>query len=506
MAKKKKTGEICVCGHDFLVHEIATTHEKEEDITDHCNECCFDDKAICNHNFETSFALEISKIREDEANESEAKAKTWEWYDEDTDRWFPIEEVETPAGLLPARILPFKPSNDQLIRYMKFKKHPVPWKKVKDERKTVETGAQKELVKVFKKTKDPLYKAVLEYRGCETAISRYVDKWKPGEDGRVHSEFMYVPASGQLNSVNPNAQNFIKHGSKEGADRKYAEGLRGMIVAPTGYSLVELDFQAYHGVTTGFEARDKDYMRLARLDMHSFVTAHFVYIQKLIKSSELPDLSWSDKDLQECLAGFKKRFPEIRDVQAKPAGLGYGFGMGPNKLHAQNEDTIPLRNARILMKLLDDLFPVAKTWRGDIKFLADRQGYLVSKFGFVRWFWDVFSRKVVDGKWVVSNGSDAEDAIAFLPSNDGHGHMQTTMVALEKMGANEEFGLINMIHDSLLYLMEDSKLGKGINIIQGEMSKPSVILVDPLMAPKGLSFGVDVKVGKSWDKMEKFKG
>lgn len=432
--------------------------------------------------------------------------KKIEWYDEDTKRWYPIEEVEVNGLVLPARIQPFKPSNDQLIRYMKHKGHQVPWKKVKDVRGKVETGAQKELAKVLKKTKDPLYKAVLEYRGCETAISRYVDKWQPSSDGRVHSEFMYVPASGQLNSVNPNAQNFIKHGGKDGVDRKYAHGLRGMIVAPSGFSLVELDFEAFHGVTTGFEARDKDYMRLAKLDMHSFVTAHFVYIQKLIKANELPDLSWSDKELQECLKGFKKRFPEIRDTQAKPAGLGYGFGMGPNKLHTQNDDTIPLKNARILMKLLDDLFPVAKTWRQNIKVLADRQGYLVSRFGFIRWFWDVFSRKMVDGKWVVSSGSDAEDAIAFLPSNDGHGHMQSTMVELERLGYNEKYNLINMIHDSLLYLIPDQLLDEGINLIKNEMIRPSSILIDPLMAPNGLSFGVDVKVGKSWDQMQKWNG
>lgn len=429
-----------------------------------------------------------------------------EWFDEDTKRWFPIEEVEVNGVQLPARIQPFKPSNDQLIRYMKHMKHPVPWKKVKDERGKVETGAQKELVKVYKKTKDPLYKAVLEYRGCETAISRYVDGWVPDKDGRVHSEFMYVPASGQLNSVNPNAQNYIRHGAKDGANRKYANALRGMISAPDGYSLCELDFQAFHGVTSGFESRDKDFMRLARLDMHSFVTAHFCYYQKLIKASELPNVNWDDKKLKEYLADIKKRYPEIRDVKAKASGLGYMFGIGPNKLHAQNDDGMTLKEAKILLKLLDDLFPAMKKWRQDIKLLADRQGYLVSKFGFVRWFWDVFSRKMVDGKWVVSNGSDAEDAIAFLPSNDGHGHMQSTMVELERIGANEKYNLINMIHDSLLYLIPDELLAEGINIIQSEMSKPSVILIDPLMAPNGLSFGVDVKVGKSWDKMEKWKG
>lgn len=428
-----------------------------------------------------------------------------EWFDEDTQRWFPIEEIKTKEGLiLPARIKPFKPSNDQLIKYMKFKGHPVPIKKVKDERKTVETGEQKELVKIYKKTKDPLYKAVLDYRGCETALSRYVDKWEPKSDGRVHGEFMYVPASGQLNSIKPNCQNFIKHGGKDGAERKYASQLRSIVQAPKGFQLVELDYKAFHGLTTGFEARDKDYMRLARLDMHSFVTAHFCYLQKMITASELPDTGWSDDKLMASLKDIKNRFPDIRDTKAKPAGLGYGFGMGPNKLHSQNEDTIPLKDAKIFMKLLDDLFPIAKKWRQDIKFLADRQGYLVSRHGFIRWFWDVYSRRQENGRWIIGNGSDAEDAIAFLPSNDGHGHIQYNMVQLEEQGVNDEYNLINMIHDSLLYLMPESKLDEGIYLVKGQMEKPSLVLIDPLVAPSGLSVGVDVKVGHSWDKMNNY--
>lgn len=673
-----------------------------------------------------------------------------EWFDEKTKRWYPILDITNEKGVvLPARIQPFTPSNDQLIKYMKHKGHKVPLKKVKDDRKWMETGAQKELAKVYSKTKDKLYKTVLEYRGCETAISRYVDKWEPGLDGRVHSEFMYVPASGQLNSVNPNAQNFIKHGSKDGVDRVYADRLRGMVKAPKGFQLVEFDYAACHSLTTGFEARDKDYCvapetklltndlvwkgadflsigdelvgfdefsphkkgkkrgfkkstivgikrlvrpsvkivtnkgtlicsvdhmwlskysknchyrwvetgnlkagnyigcvakpwessntweegyvsgildgegtthqgqvsyaqnpglvsdkvgeilikdgfsapakhknsltcvnfaftgeafagmraigkykpvrlmakfmsqlykmdafskyskpaliesveflgdreviaietttktfiaegfmshncRLARLDMHSFVTAHFCYIQKLIKADELPELSWDDKKLGECLGEFKKRFPSIRDTKAKPAGLGYGFGMMANKLHRENEDTIPLKDAKLLMKLLDDLFPVAKEWRKQIKFLADRQGYLVSRHGFIRWFWDVFTRRFVHGKWDITNGSDAEDAIAFLPSNDGHCLIQGKMIELENLNVNMKFGLINMIHDALLYLMPESLIDEGIGIVKHKMVEPSLILVDPLVAPNGLSVGVDVKVGKSWDKMEKW--
>lgn len=468
-----------------------------------------------------------SAVKEKE-NRVRQSGSDWEWFDEDTSQWWPLKEVDTQNGRLPARIVPFKPSNDQLIRYIKFKNHPVPKKKVKDDRQIVETGEQKELVKLFRKTSDPLYGAVLDYRGCETALSRYVDKWVPGQDGRVHSSFLYVPATGQLNSVEPNAQNFIKHGSKDGVNRKYSSRLREMIRARKGYKLLECDFSGFHAKTTGFEARDADYIRLASLDLHSFVTAHFVYLQGAIKSSDLPDLKWSDQDLLLYLEDIKKKYKAVRDTKAKPAGLGYGFGMGPNKLWQMNEDTMSLKDAKQLMKLLDELFPVAREWRQKVKEQADRQGFLVSRFGFIRWFWDVFSRKKVDGKWTAHNGSDAEDAIAFLPANDAHGHMQETMIMLEYglenegwfmskdqfaldvarargMNYNDRYGLINMVHDSLLFEVEEKLLDEALEVVPRIMQRKSNVLVDSKVAPQGFSCAVEGFVGSDWQNMQKVK-
>ena len=37
--------------------------------------------------------------------------------------------------------------------------------------------------------------------------------WAPGADGRVHPNFGFKPATGQLSSDNPNAQNFPAHGA-----------------------------------------------------------------------------------------------------------------------------------------------------------------------------------------------------------------------------------------------------------------------------------------------------
>lgn len=99
-----------------------------------------------------------------------------------------------------ARLKPFKASKDQLIRYIKFKGWKVPF----DRKKKKETTAAKEIDRLQKKTGDKLLGDVLVARATEKADSTYVMGWTPWEDGRVHSEFGFGPATGQLNSKGPN--------------------------------------------------------------------------------------------------------------------------------------------------------------------------------------------------------------------------------------------------------------------------------------------------------------
>jgi len=57
------------------------------------------------------------------------------------------------------RLEPFKPSSQQLIRYMRHRGHPVPI----NLKKGKETSEAKELERLAKKTHDPLYRKVIWY-------------------------------------------------------------------------------------------------------------------------------------------------------------------------------------------------------------------------------------------------------------------------------------------------------------------------------------------------------
>src|SRR5262249_34676692 len=117
------------------------------------------------------------------------------------------------------------------------------------------------------KFKDSFYQRVIDYREAGVILHNHVKNWEPGNDDRVHSEFYFDPSTGQLSSRRPNVQNAPKH-------KGHADLFRSMVVAPDGFVFLEFDFKSFHAQTLAFEANDPDYLRLAKLDIHSYLTAH----------------------------------------------------------------------------------------------------------------------------------------------------------------------------------------------------------------------------------------
>ena len=404
------------------------------------------------------------------------------------------------------RIEPFVPSGGktgQLVRYMKFKNHPIP-KKFKTGEDTTE---KKELERLAKKTKDPLYKCVLEYRGFEKLKSTYVDGWEPrnvnsdSRIGTVHTTWTFRPATGQLSSRGPCIQNSPKHPDPENPDSPASiakANFRKIVEAPPGFKIVEFDFRSFHALTLGFEAGDRDYMRMARLDIHSFLAAHML---KLPEKDNL--LSMSDDELRDFFKWLKtdSKRKLIRDKKAKPALLGYGFGLGYHKMYDLNRESFSTQaESKRTIDMLNSAFPKTAKFRDDIRLKAHRESFLLSKHGYLRNFFDVYHWDAKRGMMVP--GEDSEKAIAFLPANSAFGHIKDSMRRLEQKGWNEKAGFVNQVHDSLVFVMLDGLVDEAVSVIKPEMELPSKILIDPDVAPDGLSCEVEASVGQNWKEME----
>jgi hypothetical protein len=254
---------------------------------------------------------------------------------------------------------------------------------------------------------------------------------------------------------------------------------------------------AFHVLTTGFEAGDELYMRLARIDPHSFIASYF-------KDVDFPPINpnWSDDDIAQATAEVKKRFPHHRNKKAKPGILGYGFGLGINNFYAQNREQFTgLAQVRELFDILNNLFPKAKKWRDAIRVKAHNDGRLISKHGAARSFTEVF---VWDSKRrCLVPGEHSEQAIAYLPANDAFGHLKDASNNLEDAGLNERYGWFNNMHDALQFCCREELAEECLWAVAKEMIKPSTVLISKEV-PDGLWCGVEAEMGPNLAKMKMF--
>lgn len=399
---------------------------------------------------------------------------------------------------------PWKPSLAGLVRYMKHRGHPVP----KDWKSDKETTNEQELERLANRTKDPLYDCVLSYRQIGTILNNHIPNWEPDAGGRVHPVFYYEPGTGQLASRRPNAQNAPKHG--KGSKKELADAFRSMIQPRKGHTLLEFDYRSFHAQTLAFEAGDADYLRLAKLDIHSYLTAHLVRHPERHRL-----LGLSDDELADRLGEIKEAHGFVRDYKAKRAILGYGFGMGWKKLYMMNRESFDSQaDAKRVVDMLNGLFPKACAWRDAVRKQAHEQGYLLSRFGCIRWFWEVLRWQ--GGEWR-SGGDDSEAAVAFLPANDAFCHIKEAMLRLDRApvmcGAGavrdgsllKKYGLINQIHDALMFECPDELVDEALAAVPEEMERPSLVLVSDI-CPGGLSVEVSAsRSSENWSKMEKVK-
>lgn len=391
------------------------------------------------------------------------------------------------------RVEPFNPNSwQQLLLYMDAKGHkrPKSRKSENTDGSPKDTTEKKELIRLANRHGDDFYLKVIEYRELGKMRGTYIQGFAPGIDGRVRGTFTFDTGTGQLAARNPNLTNFPKH-------VRLAKAIRKMVAAPERHVLIEADYRSYHVLTTGYCAEDADWMRMARLDMHTFVAGCFTgdWKPQIMEESDdaLRDrFQWFKSD-----AGRKR----VRDKQAKPSILGVGFGMGARRLYQENLEHFPdEKTARRFLDLLQDLYPRVFEWQSGIRKLAHDQTFLKSPFGHIRRFYEVFVWDQKSGGW--KNGDQAEEAVAFLPANIAFGNIRETLKDLRRLGLDEKYQLVNHIHDSFVWCPKREMLGGFMEEVVPVLCAPSKVLKHPVLAPSGLTVDVEVAAGDNWAEMK----
>lgn len=425
------------------------------------------------------------------------------------------------------------------------------------------TTGKKELDRLIAKTDDPVLSKVIEAKEMNKLVGTYIGGykdgkptgWAPHPDGRVHPYYYDGPATGQAAASDPNSLNLVKHLTRivsvpdlQGNLHQMTLGssVRTMVCARPSHRLVAADYKSFHVLTTGYNANDPLYMRLAKLDFHSFFAA--TQLLKLAQPQDLISLSdadllgqlgeyKADKTPRYAVSGFadKQPFKFVRDKMAKPTGLGYGFCMQAARLCHENQEFIKsIAIAQTLIDGLDQLFPITHHWKRNIPHFAERQGgYLISKHGYIRKFNCLVDRypvsedfipnvrrgeSLVRGKdgqlWCQSPGDDNEACVAFLPANDAFGMTREAHLRMagyeswhDTVPVHEDlldrYGFIIPLHDENVFEVEASLADELMEKLKYEMEKPSEILLLP--DGTGLSCEAEFSIspiGGSWNEME----
>lgn len=414
----------------------------------------------------------------------------------------------------------FNPNSPvQMKRYAAFHNHKIP--RNKEGKIAMDKWALEQMERA---TRDPLYPATRSYRQFEK-MTAYAIGWMPHGDGRAHPEFSYFPATGQISSFNPNAQNVMSL-SKYGV---LAEEFRDGVEAPDGFVIIELDLKSFHAQTLGFEADCPEYIRLAKIDVHSYVACAMLKVAHVDEC-----LDWDDEELRAWLKWYRKNytcpdgtpFQKIRDERAKVGVLAFGLGQGAGSLFTSNRDSfLPdwyllgwddprrtlydadhrradregLKAAENVHAALNERFPKLKHYRETMPLVAKQNGNkLISRYGCVRWFWDIqhFDAR----KKEMVRGGDWEKAISFFVQNDGHGYLKYALLRLHVDGLLERYGFINTIHDSVVFCCPKDLVEECVVNVKAELERPSEVLM--FDDGSGLSVECEAKVGRTWGKME----
>jgi len=389
----------------------------------------------------------------------------------------------------------------QIKSYLQQRGYPIP-KRFKDGK---DSTADKELERLEVSTGDQVIKLSRLIRAYSKMGNAYAGKvledgtieggWYPGPDGRVRATFTFGPATGQMAAREPSVLTTPKR--RPDLAKKFRECIR----AESGHLLVEHDFRAYHARTLGLAAESANYMRLADMDIHSYLTGHLVHYKGIETCLDLPD-----DDLRAYLKEIKSQYKAIRDFKAKPTILGVGFKMGYRRLYFENRDSLQdVNEAKYILDTLKGLFPEVFQWQDDICEKADRDHRLINSWGAVRWFWDIFKWQRVNGEWRKSSSKDAEKVVAYLPSSNAHYMFRDKLLQAQSRGWLDRYQLINYIHDAVLFHCPKSLVDECVYNITELLQSPVPELANRKVAPEGFTCAVEASVGEDWARMEEVK-
>lgn len=420
-------------------------------------------------------------------------------------------EVEFPTVWW-AKPLEFKVSKVGLTSYQKALRHMA----IIDRKKQKVTFDESALMKLIKSyPNDPLYPRILEHREYQKLLSTYIGITQQsglvrggmpvGRDGRIHTLYSHNPSTLRLASQNPNLQNLPRPGKEDDLQTI----IRNLVVAGEGRTFAARDYSGIEAVLVGYFAAAPRYIRLSKIDVHSFYTAYALNsLDGRVATADLPDFSWPDEKLIPHLAAIKKEFKHDRNTLYKHLVHGGNFAQTPKgaaeKIFKETGIEFPVKKIAHVMEVYMELFPEIRRWHQTLMAQAEKDGFLRNPFGYIHRFYKVYSYEKIAGKWNKRPGDDANRVIAFLPQSTAAGIIKEALLRLYFNRYDEAGQFLRLqVHDEIFSEVPDELVTVVDGIKKQEMEKPITALPLPQSYGMGpyLSIDTEAKFGKRWGSM-----
>ena len=229
--------------------------------------------------------------------------------------------------------------------------------KSSDKRKPRGTGEE-----ILEKMKNPVCKAILEYREVAKLISTYIDKLPEcvnPKDGRIHCKFnQYGADTGRFSSQNPNLQNIPSHN----------KDIRKMFKATDGYVLMSSDYSQQEPKVMTQMCQDPKMIK--------------AYQEGKDLYAEIAALSFNTT-YENCLEfrpdGTTNPEGKNRRSQAKSILLGVLYGRGVPSIAEQLGTTT--KKAQAIKDSVFKGFPAIPKFEQDSLDMAYENGYVTTLWG-----------------------------------------------------------------------------------------------------------------------------
>jgi DNA polymerase I len=379
-----------------------------------------------------------------------------------------------------AKVYPFQTtSSQQVLAYLNHKGYQVP---TNPKTKQPTTG-KKAIAKLTRQhPQDPVLRDLRLIRGLSKVIGDLDDTYIHS-DGKFHMVFTLDVSTGRMAAAAPNGMNQPQGRLAE--ERERAAAQRSSFIASPGYKLISRDWKGSQAQLTAWFANDPSYARVARLGAHAYYLSHL---------NESPvDLNRPDCEVERDLALIKKTDPRYQ--LAKAINLALPFGMGPYLL--AEEVGCSFQDARRYLLVHENMFPLTKAWKEQIRRIAHKEKCLRNPFGWTSpYYFDIFRaiNKLDDHGQVIweASGKQANQVLAQQPQSTEAAMLKEVILTLDELTRDEDwFHLLIPVHDELLCKVREDRVAEGQALLAREMGRKWPEL-------GGFSIETEGKWGTNW--------